>query len=181
MAKKMQKKHICSSLNLNFFKSIFHVVLWSLIIGSSGCAVDPVAPDLVTYVNQGILNISALEKKAFESYASVTGQNYTSDEAVFNALKDDVIPTYSRYIYLLKKIEVDTLEVLQLHRIYIQGAELLEKGFRTKMSGIENENVNLINRGNSEIEAGYAITEKWRSELTTLYKAHGVKIDTIKK
>ncbi len=161
--------------------SLFSVLLWLFSFGVSGCAVNKVAPDLVDYVNQGILNISQLEAKAFESYASVTGANYTTDEAVFNALKDEVIPTYKRYLYLLRNIDVQTEDVKNLHLIYIQGAEMIDRGFRAKMSGIENKDENLIIRANEEIAKGYAITEKWRSKLTDLYKTHGVNQEDKKK
>ncbi len=154
--------------------SLLSVSLWFFSFGVSGCAVNKVAPDLVEYVNQGILNISQLEAKAFESYASVTGTNYTTDEAVYNTLKDEVIPTYKRYLDLLRNIDVQTEDVKKLHLIYIQGAEMIDRGFRAKMSGIENKDESLIKRGNEEIEKGYAVTEKWRSKLNNLYKTHGV-------
>jgi hypothetical protein len=161
--------------------SLFSVLLWLSSFGVSGCAVNKVGPDLVDYVNQGILNISQLEAKAFESYASVTGTNYTTDEAVYIALKDEVIPTYERYLHLLKNIDVQTEDVKNLHLIYIQGAEMIDRGFRSKMSGIENKDESLIIRGNEEIEKGYAVTEKWRSKLTDLYKIHGVNQEDKKK
>ena len=160
--------------NMRLSWSLFSVLLWFFSFGVSGCAVNTVGPDLVDYVNQGILNISQLETRAFESYASVTGTNYTADEAVYNALKDEVIPIYERYLHLLKNIYAQTEDVTELHLIYIQGAEMIDRGFRAKMSGIENKDESLVIRGNEEIEKGYAVTEKWRSKLTDLCKIHGV-------
>jgi hypothetical protein len=49
------------------------------------------------------------------------------------------------------------------------------------MSGIENKDESLVIRGNEEIQKGYAVTEKWRSKLTDLYKMHGVNQEDKKR
>ena len=65
--------------------------LLCIIIIFSGCASDksyvggkltsgPAAADIVNYVNQGLISIAELEEKSLESYASVTGENATTDK-----------------------------------------------------------------------------------------------------
>ena len=84
-----------------------------------GCAAHPVAVDLANYVNHGVLRIAELEQKSLERYASVTGENYKSDREVYDALKDRVIPLYTRFTHELRKIRPETDEVkkpsLDLH------------------------------------------------------------------
>ncbi|MFH2047501.1 MAG: hypothetical protein ABIK92_20420 [Pseudomonadota bacterium] len=75
------------------------------------------------------MDIASLETAALKKYASVTGNNYKSEHAVYETLKNDVIPIYSRFFELLKKIQPDTDEIAKLHLIYINGAEMLYKGF----------------------------------------------------
>jgi len=133
-----------------------------------------VAIDLVEYVNQGILGIAELEGNSLKHYASVTGENYTTDEVVYAALNNDVIPLYKRFLDLLKNIEQQTDEVRQLHTIYISGAEMMHNGFKTKMLGLENKDENIIRLANNKIEEGRMVTEKWRTELLSLCKKHGV-------
>ena len=134
----------------------------------------PAANDIVNYVNQGILAIAELEQKSLESYASVTGENYTSDEKVFETLKDFIIPTYKRYVDGLKKINPENPEIRQLHSIYVRAAESILEGFRAKMVGIENSDEGIIIHGNKQIEEGRKGYEKWRAQLADLYKKHGV-------
>lgn len=150
------------------------LVLW-LVIFVTGCVTNTITMDLAEYVNQGILNISSLEKRAFVSYSSVTGENYTSDQAVYEALKDEVIPIYERFVYLLKKVECPEEEIKQIHVIYIEGSETIERGFKIKLNGLEQSNESSIIKGNEEIIKGYAITEKWRGELLKLYEKYGVR------
>jgi hypothetical protein len=58
-----------------------------------GCATDPVAIDLTSYVNQGLLQIAELEQKSLERYALVTGPNSKPDEEVYAALNDQGHPS----------------------------------------------------------------------------------------
>ena len=152
-------------------------VIAGLIVASValGCGLtDPVRRDLANYVNQGILNIAELEQKSLQRYASVTGPNYTADERVYEALRDDVVPLYKRFLDGLMQIRPETDDVKKLHRIYIIGAEQLHEGFKEKMYGIELQNEAVILSANSKIERGAAENVKWRQELFALAEKHGL-------
>ena len=135
---------------------------------------NKVGPELVYYVNQGILNIADLEKRSLESYASVTGKNYTTDQRVYDALKDQVIPVYKRFLDGLRDISPQDQALKRLHGIYIKGAELLYDGFKMKMLGIEKKDKNLIILSNKKIEEGRVENERWRKELDALCQQRGV-------
>lgn len=144
----------------------------------AGCATDKVGLELVEYVNQGVLNISQLEIKALERYAAVTGANYTTDRALSDALRNDVIPLYGRFVELLKQIRPQSDEVLQLHAVYMDGAEKMFSGFKTKLLALEKKDESLMGGANFQIESGRMKTEKWREQLSSLYLAHGVRSAT---
>ena len=138
------------------------------------CASNKAGHELVSYVNQGILGIADLERVSLEHYASVTGKNYTTDQRVYDALKDQVIPVYKRFLDGLRDITPQDEAVKKLHGIYIKGAELLYNGFKLKMLGIEKNDKNLIILSNEKIEKGRVETEKWRKELDALCQQQGV-------
>lgn len=139
-----------------------------------GCAADRAAMDLVEYVNQDILDIAQLEQKALESYASVTGKNFTTDKMVYEVLKNDVIPHYGQFVDLLNDIDPKTREIKELHGIYITGAEYLYNGFKAKMAGIGKKDTYLIREANRQIDKGRVETEKWRMKLMDLCKKYRV-------
>ena len=141
-----------------------------------GCATDPVATDLAGYLNQGVMDIAELERKALERYAAVTGSNYTSDENVYIALKDQVIPLYRRFLEGLRSLRPDTNEVRDLNRVYVQAAQSIYDGFKLKMVGIEQNETYVIIAGNQKIDEGRILTEKWRGELTALAKKHDLAL-----
>jgi hypothetical protein len=150
----------------------------------SGCTSSPfgsgriihgsAAVELVNYVNQGLLRIAELERKSLESYGSVIGENYTTDQRVYEEMKDSVIPLYKRFLDGLRDIDLENEEIKRVHAIYIQGAEMIYDGFKTKMLGIENEDEDIIIQGNQKIEKGREDVKQWRLELLELYKKQGV-------
>jgi hypothetical protein len=141
----------------------------------ASCAKDPVAIDLVEYVNRDILNISQLEVASLESYASVTGPNYTSDQALLKALQEFVVPNYGRFLKLLRDVHPVREEIIPLHRTYIRGAEHLYSGFKTLMLGVETQDAHLVEEANRRIEEGRVLNQQWRRELLALYEKHGIK------
>ncbi len=157
--------------------NIFVVRLFflGLCIFLTGCATDKVAWDLVEYMNQGILSIAELERRPLERYASVRGENYTTDQRIYMALKEEIIPEYKRFLDLLTQIKPKTEEMRKLHWIYVQGTNSIYRGFKIKMIGLKKGDEDLIRVANEEIEEGRIKNEKWRTELMALYEDHGIR------
>jgi len=130
--------------------------------------------NLVNYVNQGVLMIAELEQKSLERYASVTGENYTTEQRVYDELSTFVIPNYKRFVDGLKAITIEDKEIRELHAIYVNAAELMYSGFNTKMIGIEKNNEELVTEGNKDIEKAAEEGNRWRLALVELYKKYGV-------
>ncbi len=132
------------------------------------------AVELVNYVNQGLLRIAELERRSLESYASVIGENYTTDQRVYEEMRDSVIPLYKRFLDGLRNIDPQNEEIKRVHAIYIRGADMIYDGFKTKMLGIEKKDEDIIVQGNQKIVKGREDVEQWRLELMELYKEQGV-------
>lgn len=158
-------------------KKISLIVLssFALLFVCGGCANQKVASDLAAYVNDGILKVADMETQALAAYAGVVGTNYTSDQAVYDVLRHNVVPLYGQFLIALKDITPQTSEVRQLHALYLRGAEIMLQGFETKLLGLETGRVSLILEGNAAIEKGRVQTERWRARLFTYF--HKYEID----
>ena len=150
------------------------VVLATCIIVSCATA-DTVGQDLVSYVNNGVLPLAEYERKALASYGAVVGKNYTSDQAVYDALKNDVIPNYKRFLEGLKSIQPTDREVARLHGTLVSAAESMYRGFQLKMIGIQQKDDTVIRLGNSKIEEGRNLNDEWRKGLNDLAQKYGAK------
>lgn len=136
----------------------------------------PAASDIVNYVNQGLIAIAELEQKSLETYASVTGENATTNQKLIDSLTNFIIPTYKRFLTGLRGIKPETQEVRQVHSNYLRAAESTLEGFQTLMIGLENNDQRVIAQGNKKLEEGRIGIEKWRKELTELSKTQGAEI-----
>lgn len=150
-------------------------IIWlGLISLVMGCATNKVAEDIVIYVNQGLLQIEELERRALEEYDGVTGANYKNEQEVYETLKTKVIPIYERFFNELRGINPSEEEIKRVHGRYVRGAEKLLNGFKMKMRGIENKDERMILGANEMIEQGSAEIQQWREELISLCTKHGV-------
>jgi hypothetical protein len=130
--------------------------------------------NLVNYTNQGILMIAELEQKSLARYASVTGENYTTDQRVYDELNSFIIPNYMRFVDGLRAIKPEDKEIIEVHAIYVNAAELMYRGFNAKMAGIEKNDEALILEANKNIEKARDESARWRLALIELYKKYGV-------
>ena len=140
----------------------------------AGCTKYQTTYKIIDYVNQDIKGIIDLEIRAKKHYYAVVGKNYTSNQAVLEAIKNDVMPIYKRFMLLLRKIKPKHTEIQQVHFIYLRAAESTYDGFRLKMIGLKKDDVRLMQLGNDKIKSGWEETENWRAELFKLYKKYGV-------
>ena len=132
------------------------------------CSSGQVSRDMVSYINEDLMNISQLESLAFKHYAAVTGDNYTNDQTVYLALKTDVIPYYKRFYELLKEISPKDPKLSRAHSLYIYGASDILNGFKAKMIGLEGNDEDLVRLANHQIESGAREVDKWRIALYKL-------------
>jgi hypothetical protein len=157
------------------FRQIGVSLLALILLAGAGCAVDPKKEDLANYVNHDMLSIAQIEVVAFERYAAVTGKNYTSDQAVYTALRDEVIPIYKRFSHLLNQIRPEDEEVARAHGLYLKGSRKILKGFELKLSGIAGKDESVILLGNKKIDEGLRDDLKWREQIMALKEERGLK------
>ena len=156
-----------------FYKQLCIVLITVALFAS--CAVDPKKENLANYVNHDMLFIAQIEVEAFERYAAVTGKNYTTDQAVYNALRDEVIPIYQRFSHLLNQIRIEDEAVARAHGHYLKGSKKILKGFKLKLHGIAGKDETVINLGNKKIDEGIRKNLKWREQVIALKEARGLK------
>lgn len=143
-----------------------------------GCAPGAVEKDLVNYINQDVLGVVAVEQAALARYAGVSGENYVSDQELYDTLKREVVPTFTEFVNVLHRIEPETETVKQLHARFINGSTYRLRGFQTIMGGIRSQDAQVIRAANSLLDEGALEIEKWRMELQQLYDTYGIRQKT---
>jgi len=135
-----------------------------------------VEQDLINYYNNELQKVGFIEKDAVEAYSSVTENNYIDDSTLHNTLINVVIPKYEIFVQKLEKISNATDEVQNLHKIYIEGANLQLDAFKTLLSGVEKQDKMLIYEANEKLRKGKDKIRKWQTELDTIIKKYNLNI-----
>ncbi|AUO07935.1 hypothetical protein NS115_22640 [Paenibacillus jamilae] len=156
--------------------TVFMLVLCCFSI-LSACSTDPVKKDLITYVNDGMLPLAQDEKAVTEKYESVTGDNFTDDEILYNTLRDDIIPEYTKYLDKVEAVKTETPEVRAVHETYIKAVSTQKEALITMVDALEKGDLNLINEGNTKLSEGKKLFRDFGEQVNTLAKEHDVKIN----
>lgn len=139
---------------------------------------NPVQEELLNYINNELPKISELENKVVTDYASVTGDNYKDDYTTYTTIKDNIIPTYKKYIEDLEKISklLKTTEVRNLHESCIEASNTTYSGLVLLLSALENRDYSQISQANEKIDKGRKLIREWETELQILCKKNNVVI-----
>ncbi|MBD8069134.1 hypothetical protein [Bacillus sp. PS06] len=138
---------------------------------------DGVKEDLYAYYHEGIVPLGPLEAEALGIYDSVTGDNYVDDETLYYALVDAVIPIYRKFTNELQQLRPETKEVRDLHRLYIDGAQLQLNGMLKMITALEEQSYDLMGEANNVMYEGYQLIMDFQYELQDLVDEHGIESD----
>ncbi len=156
--------------------SVFMLVLCCFSI-LAACSTDPVKKDLITYVNDGMLPLAQDEKAVTDKYESVTGDKYTDDLTLYNTLKDNIIPEYTKFVDKLEAVKTETPEVRALHETYIKAASTQKEAFITMVDALDKQDLNLVNESNAKLSEGRKLFRDFQEQLNTLAKKHDVEMN----
>jgi hypothetical protein len=142
----------------------------------AGCLGDPVQDEILTYVNEDTADAKELEGKAISAYESVSGENYSDDQTMYDALLNDVIPTYTEFIKELESVSIEEEELKEIHEIYIEGANLQLQGFNKIVEALEAQDASIIDEANEILADGRNSIQDYQAKLEEFAKEHDVEI-----
>jgi hypothetical protein len=162
-----------------FLDSILISIRWPLMLLCCGlfshCALRPIPRDLAVYVNRDIYAVAELENLGLKRYAALTGDNYISDTALREALAKEIIPAYSQFADLARRIEPKTEPVQKLHSLYRKAADYRLKGFRMILQAVDTQDRYLVSQANRMLDQGRQFIEQWRASLVELTAQYGLE------
>src|SRR5690554_1935747 len=96
-------------------KVLVALILSVVLLVMTACSSDPVQDDLVTYINDDLLDLLKESDVILAQYDSVRGDNYTDDATMHEMLTTNVLPQYITYIDKLVAVTPETTEVSEVH------------------------------------------------------------------
>lgn len=151
------------------------IILVSLLL--LGCEQqNPVQDDLLNYLNDELAPLADTETEIIDSYDSVMGLNYTSDEEAYNVLTEDVMPKYREFALELEEIQPTTQEVREIHDLYIAAVNKQYNAIVQMIAALEHQDTNLVVEANEKLDEGRAGIRDYRNKLHALAAEHHVEI-----
>jgi hypothetical protein len=143
----------------------------------AGCS-NPIRDDLIVYIKTELPKIVTYETDAIAAYESVSGNNYTDDYTLYEALTETVIPTYRELVNGIEAItlRLKTKEVRDLNEKYVEAVNTQMNGFIILTNALETQNGSLIVQFNERLDTGRRLTREWQIELQDQCDKNGVKI-----
>jgi PBP1b-binding outer membrane lipoprotein LpoB len=157
-------------------KSILALLLISVLV-LAGCFSDPVQDDLLNYINKETTSAAQFEDKAISTYGSVSGVNYQDDQTLYDALVNEIIPDYTKFIEELESVNIETDELKEIHDIYLTGANHQFNGFLKIVEALEHQDIGMIEEANKMLDEGKKNISEYLDKLNELAEDHNVEIE----
>ena len=135
--------------------------------------------ELIDYINNGISELSALESSMLNSYNSVSTDNYTDDETMYNEIKNNTI-VYARDLQS-KAFEIaagiKSEKVKDLHDLYIDFASGYFSAMGYLLTGLENSDREYVLKCNECITEANKAVSQFREDIVSLMEELNVEIN----
>lgn len=133
---------------------------------SQGDTSGDVAQDLQNYASQ-ISPLASEENDILNRYGAVTGDNYTDDVTVYNAL-NSLVPDTNKYISELESIYPETKTLQEIHAKYVDAWNKYSEAFQLTMSALENQDRQTLAQANDRLAQARQLVIDWQNDLKAL-------------
>ncbi len=141
-----------------------------------GCRQDPVQKDLLDYLNNKLAPLAETETQIANSYDSVIGENYTTDEETHRVLTEDVMPKYRDFALKLEEIQPQTQEVQEIHELYITAVNKQYNAIVQMIAALEHQDTSLVVEANERLSEGRSGIRNYHNKLHALAVKHNVEM-----
>ncbi len=107
--------------------------------------------DFLNYTSKELKTIAPLEKEVIDSYAGVSGENYTDDTTMHKTLKSIAIPTSKLLIDKAEAIVPETKVVTDAHKTYLSAINNQHSAFTMLLTALETQDADLVAEANEKL------------------------------
>lgn len=135
-----------------------------------------VKEDLQNYI-EAMTPLASLEAEAVGAYDDVSGDNYTDDNTMLDAVKNTVLPKYTSLVNQVKAIDPQTKEVQDVHDLYVQAAETQLSAFHDIIEALEEQDMDIVTRANGKLADAREGMADFDEQLTALAEQYNVDLN----
>ena len=144
------------------------IILVAVIAFSS----NPVADDLINYINEDIDKIAETEEEMIFLYEQA--RKAPNDYKMSEIIEQQVIPKASELISVSESIEPKTEEVREVHELYIEVANKYKQAFTLMLPALQQQDYALVVEANEKIEEAKKINRDYIAAVKKLAEENNV-------
>lgn len=155
-------------------KNCYYVMGLLILLSVFGCEQakkDPVKDDFIRYMDT-IFILAKIEDEALMAFDSVSGDRYTSDEAMYKALNEVAYPKMKEFLKKMESVHPVTNEVSGIHRLYLEKIRLHVNAYVFYKEALEKKDKSRIEKGMELIQKKDLLYQKWLLKLDHIKKRY---------
>ena len=126
--------------------------------------------EFADYINNDLAKLMEIEQKFLNSYGSVSVENYTDDETMYNEIKNYssvyAQEMQSKAYEIADKIQFDKIK--DLHNLFINYASSVNSAMGLMLSGLYEQDLDYVNDANEKLSEANDYASRYKEELQSL-------------
>lgn len=143
------------------------------VVVASGCK-NKQQTELIDYINKEIPPIAKLETKVTNEYEAVSGDNFSNDQVMQDALLNEIIPNSSKLIDTAEAVVIVNKQLRDAHEIYIAAINKQHNAFNLIVNALNTADVEMVNKANILLSEARKGMRNFLSEINNLKKEYNV-------
>ncbi len=155
------------------------VVLGLLILNALllvACGSNQETEALLNYINGDLVAIAEKEKVVTSEYGAVSGDNFTDDSTMYEAISNVIIPASNELIEVAEAIEIEDSGIRDVHEYYIESINTQHEAFTMILDAIDDQDAELMTSANDLLSEARALGQTFSDELSELCEAYSVEL-----
>lgn len=106
---------------------------------------------LLDFINEDIAKVSSFEMEAFQSFDSVSGENYINDELMYEELTTTTIPAYEKALEETEKLEAPFPELEPMLEQIKNASNTFYDALVLQKQALEEQDAEIMNQANEKL------------------------------
>lgn len=129
---------------------------------------------LLDFINEDIANVSSFEMEAFQSFSSVSGENYINDEMMYEELTTTTIPAYEKALEETEKLEAPFPELEPMLQQIKTASNAFYDALLLQKQALEEQDEEIMNQANEKLLEYSDLIGAYHEDMKTLTKEYNI-------
>ncbi|WP_071461493.1 hypothetical protein [Bacillus massilinigeriensis] len=132
---------------------------------------------IIHFINKDLSKLNEYEQEAKLAFLSVTGENFTNDQEVYDALNEEIIPKYKKAVDEAENLDVKMKELKPIKEELELATSYFYESMVMKRKAVEQQDRQLAEDSDKKLLEHNDTIMQYHKDLETLAKKYNVKYE----